>query len=587
MAAIGETSLRPIPMLAVARAAIGLGQGVAGWLLYEAAKAHAWPATEPQLFAALVFAVAYVPVLAVLGLGTIRPAVLATWLASALVLVVVVAVHEVARSPASAAFAPRPETPAGLVLAVFIAHALVASGDADRRPIAAYATYFDTAWKLVVQLALAAVFLGLFWAVLQLGAELFRLIDLDFLHKLIGKAGFGMPAGGLAFAYGLHVTDVRVGLVQGMRNLLHILLAWLLPVATGLIAAFLASLPFTGLQPLWHTSHGSELLLTAAGALVVLVNTAYRDGVSSPLPAVLRWSGSAAALCLPLLVAIAAYGLYLRIGQHGWSGYRVVGAAWLAVTGCYAAGYAWAAVAGRPWLKSLEATNILAAFVILAAIVALSTAIADPDRLAVGDQVARLESGRVGPDKFDFAYLRFHSGRYGLAALARLKSAAGPNAAAIRSRAEQVLAQKAEYGPSPPAQPAQIAAMPVYPPGEKLPPSLAAQNWRAWQQSWLLPQCLLFARIKCEAFVARDAAGGPIILILEPGMYGHGVAVRQGADGVWRPVGTFFNTIGCDSIEKALRAGQYSWVPPLQLDLQVAGRRLAVTPAPPDPAKCP
>jgi hypothetical protein len=571
-------------MLALMRAAIGLGQGIACWLLYEAAQAHAWPATAPDLFAPALFALLYVPILAVLGLGNVRPRILAAWLAAALMLVVVVALHEVARSPAGANFDPRSEITFALSVAGLIGHALVAAGDADRRLIAAYPTYFETGWRLGVQLALAASFLGGVWAVLWLGAELFHLIDLDFLQKTIEEAGFAMPASGLAFACGLHATDRRVGLVQGMRNLVHILFSWLLPVACGLVLAFLLSLPFTGLQPLWRTSHGSELLLTAAGLLVVLINTAYRDGAAGAPPAVLRWTGSAAALCLPVLVGVAALGVSSRIEQHGWTAYRVFAAAWLVVTGCYAAGYAWAAVVGRPWLKPMEAANIVGAFVILAAIVALITPIADPDRLAVADQVERLEAGRVGPEKFDFDYLRFHSGRYGLRALDRLKSA---SAEAIRKRAIEILAKTAEYGPWPPVQPAEIAAMTVYPPGETLPQPVAQRKWSEYPQRWLLPQCLLYAAIKCEAFISRDGSGTATVLILEPGKFGHGVAVRVNSDGSMRLLGTFADLLGCDSIENALRAGRYKWVPPLHPDLEVAGRRLPTTPAPDQPTNCP
>ncbi|HEV3018588.1 MAG TPA: hypothetical protein VGY49_06185 [Burkholderiaceae bacterium] len=50
----------------------------------------------------------------------------------------------------------------------------------------------------------------------------------------------------------------------------------------------------------------------------------------------------------------------------------------------------------------------------------LFSPIADPARLMVADQMARLRSGAVGPDKFDFGALKFDGARWGAPALAQL-----------------------------------------------------------------------------------------------------------------------------------------------------------------------
>ncbi|EHN76789.1 hypothetical protein SMCF_3695, partial [Streptomyces coelicoflavus ZG0656] len=56
----------------------------------------------------------------------------------------------------------------------------------------------------------------------------------------------------------------------------------------------------------------------------------------------------------------------------------------------------------------------------VAAVLALFSPLLDPARLSVADQVARLERGAVKPQDFDFDFLRFDSGKAGLAALDRL-----------------------------------------------------------------------------------------------------------------------------------------------------------------------
>ena len=68
---------------------------------------------------------------------------------------------------------------------------------------------------------------------------------------------------------------------------------------TLIAAGFLATLVFTGVQPLWDTQFATTLLLIAFGSLVVLLNAAYQDGhTERATPRVLRYPGSLAALTL-------------------------------------------------------------------------------------------------------------------------------------------------------------------------------------------------------------------------------------------------------------------------------------------------
>jgi hypothetical protein len=110
---------------------------------------------------------------------------------------------------------------------------------------------------------------------------------------------------------------------------------------------------------------------------------------------------------------LAAYALWLRIGQYGLTPDRVFAAAYLVVAAGFTVGYAVAALRPGAWMKTLEPTNLIMAAVSVLLLIALFTPIADPARLSVGSQVKRLETGKVAPDKFDFQFLRFEGGRYG------------------------------------------------------------------------------------------------------------------------------------------------------------------------------
>ena len=133
---------------------------------------------------------------------------------------------------------PSPHLIIALVMGLFIAHSLVTAGDMDRKFVADYTTHFDVAWKIAVQGALAAAFTGAFWGLLWLGAGLFDLINIDFFIELLQERWFAIPATTLAVSAAAHVTDVRAGIVRGIRTLGLSLLSWLLPlmtlIATGL-----------------------------------------------------------------------------------------------------------------------------------------------------------------------------------------------------------------------------------------------------------------------------------------------------------------------------------------------------------------
>ncbi len=455
----------------------------------------------------------------------------------------------------------------GVASGLFIAHALIVAGDADRAFVATYPRYFDVAWKHGVQAVLAAAFVGAMWAVLFLGASLFQLIKIDLLAELLRKPWFSIPVSALAVAGALHVTDVQAGLVRGVRTLKLTLLSWLLPLILLIAAGFLTSLLFTGLDPLWETRRATSLVLATVAVLIMLLNTAYQDG-AHPVAHILRYAGAGAAAVLTPLIAIAAYALMLRVSQYA--------AACIIVAACYTAGYAAALVKNPLRLQRIEATNVITAMVILAVILALFSPVADPARLAVADQVARLEAGRTSVDQFDFAFLRFRSGRFGVEALARLKDFQdGPNAARVAEKAAGALAWKypaeaaGRLTVATPASRAERITV-AFPGGQSLPDSFLQQDWARGPDVARLPWCLR-AFGKCDAVMTDlDGDGAPEILLFEGAS---ATAYRQSAT-AWAFLGTVLNVFCKKDIMDALRSGRFDLVPPEIKDVEVAGQRL-------------
>ena len=560
------------PLLGPIRIGIGLLQGLGLYWLQRSADndLKVWPATEPLLFGPLLLVVAFLPLVLLAGVGRLRPATLAIWTAVAGVALALLGLHDIARQSADT-LRNLPFLSAPVVVfsaaALFISHHLVAPADFERRRIASFPAYFDTTWKAGVQLAMSIGFTGAFWVLLLLGAALFKVIGLDFLENLLREEWFAIPVTFLVFAVAVHLTDVRDGLIRGVRTVALMLLSWLLLVMTVLAAGFLAALPFTGLQALWETGNATSLVLAAAAALIILINTAYQDGRPDNLPpVVLRFAVRVAAVLLTPLVVLAVLGLSLRIGQYGLTPDRIIAAACALVGVAYAAGYGWAALSPfwrkGEWMRPLERTNIWTALLTVTVILLLFSPALDPARLSVMDQVARLERGAVTPDKFDYRFLRFESGKAGQAALERLARSENAAIATAAKAAQKVENRYDDPGPGEPERP---LAIEVWPAGaEPLPAGFAASANRGGD----LDQCQ-YANLCLATRRDLNGDGSQEILIV-----GHSdIAVFAPEDGVWTLIGEFDQSCRYETQtdpREALRAGRLQAVRPAWPDLVFA-----------------
>lgn len=548
----------------VIRLATGLVQGLVLYALHQASENKVWPATQPALFAALALVMLFAPFVVLAGVSAMRRRTLAVWTLGAIVVAASLAAYGIWTAPYVRYAGDRIQNlPDGGVFCaiaalLFIGHHLVQPADAERRRIARFATYFDVTWKHGVQLVLSLLFTGAFWLLLFLAAQLFKLIGIEAIETLIQNEAFAFPATTVMFAAAVQLTDVRASLVRGVRSVSLTLLAWLLPLMVLIAAGFLASLPFTGLAPLWGTKKATALLLTAAAFLIVLANAAYQDGTEET-PAALKWAARLAGLLLVPITALAAYGLSLRIGQYGLSPDRIVAAACVLIAAGHAAGYALAAVRPGAWMKGLEATNIAMAFVTILVLLALFTPIADPKRLSAGDQVKRLEQGKIAPARFDFEFLRFDSARFGRDALDRLKASANPEIAR-RAKAAGVLVDRTHEPASEPVPPGHDPRITFHPKGARPPEGFLKTTPTEARYGGC------FGRdAECDAR-ALDVTGDgrPEVLTTsgwEIEVYG------PGADGAWRRLGGFRPPCSGFDSRKAVREGSLGVAEPAIKDL--------------------
>jgi hypothetical protein len=589
----------PLPRVGTWRILIGLLQGLLLYLLYHAAQERAWPATEFLLFVPLVVVALFVPVLLISGLGHMSRRQLVLWGGLAALLLAGLGGYDAWRvadlplappvphdgspynqGPHRSAF-PSPQLLFFASAGLFIAHSLVMAAVRDRRRIASYSTHFDIAWKLGVQLAFSGLFTGVTWLVLELGAQLFELVKLKFLTELMRESWFAIPVTAFAFACAMHLTDVRPAIVRGIRGLLLMLMSWLLPVTVLLVGGFLATLPFTGLAPLWATKHAASVLLLAAAVFVVLVNAAWQQGSDFPAR-VVRLAARAATLLLAPIVLIAIYALYLRVRDYGWTGDRVSAAACMLVAACYAAGYFYAGLR-RGWLPALAKVNIAAAFVVIGVLLALFSPLLDPARISVASQVARLESGKVKADKFDFVFLRFEGERFGRAALARLDRAPpGPEAAEVRRQVAAVRRMESRWDRDKLApRPTDLTAnLRLRTPGARLPEALLRTDWAMKPEPYLYPECLRQVGKTCNVFLLDVNGDGrdEVVVTEERGM-ANDIVLGVNAQGEWEMVASLaYPVADCKALHTARENGNVRAIAPELSDIEIGGTRVRLVP---------
>jgi hypothetical protein len=298
-----------------------------------------------------------------------------------------------------------------------------------RRFATPYPEFHELVWTDAISAGGSLAFTGISWIVLVIISELFGLLKIDFLKDLMREEWFDWTYSGLAFGAALGTIRNEQRLLGTLRMIVVLVLSLLaLPVAVALVL-FLLSMAVSGPQVLWQaTRSATPVLLACAAGAFVLANTILRaDDAEMPKGRALRIAALALALTILPLTGFAAVSMGTRISQHGLSPERLWAIVAIAIAFAYALAYAAAVVRGYQgsWRERLRSTNLALAAGVCAIAFVLSLPILDFGAISANNQVKRLQSGKVAPEKFDFEALRWDFGAAGRRALARL--AKNPN----------------------------------------------------------------------------------------------------------------------------------------------------------------
>lgn len=385
---------------------LSFGQGLALLFLWRALDGETWPSQTPALnFPLWTFVIVW-PGLLLLSLeqgSQIRALKLASLCAAALLLPAIYIGWQA--SPIKA-------FPVESLLAVFVITMLIACFKtllhlqlwAGRTPTS-YAALFAASWRNALVTGLSLLLAAGVLAILSLWAALFTAIGIDFFTDLFFEDWFLFPVLAVAFGLGVLIFRRLVKLIDGIAGLLEGLMRLLLPLALAVLLIFLAALPFTGLAPLWATGNGTALLMWLNASALFFLNAVYQTGREAPYPPLVHRLLYPGIALLPILSALALYGLLLRVDQHGWSLDRCWALAICILMALFSSGYAWIIVRRRgDWPQSLGGVNILMGWAVLALMLLANTPLLDFRKISLASQLGRVEAGEIELREFDFHY---------------------------------------------------------------------------------------------------------------------------------------------------------------------------------------
>ena len=287
-----------------------------------------------------------------------------------------------------------------------------------------YGAVFAAAWRnVLVGLLSALVAVGVA-LLLTLWGALFRVVGIDFFAELFAKDWFLFPVLSVAFGFGVFIFRSLDSVLGGIVALVEGLMRLLLPLGLSVVVIFLATLPFTGLAPLWETGNGTALLLWLNALALVFVNGVYQTGATDPYPRFVHLALTPGVALLPIISVLGMYGLHLRVAQYGWSVERcwaaLVAAILLLVSLGYSGGVLWRRAA---WPKTLKQTNVAFLLGLLAVMLLVNTPLLDFRVIATESQFGRLERGKLSAEEVDFEYAAEHLARPGHLAMQTLAQA--------------------------------------------------------------------------------------------------------------------------------------------------------------------
>ena len=291
------------------------------------------------------------------------------------------------------------------------------------REQARYPHFYRQLWLNALTLLIVFVANGLFWLVLLLWSEMFKLVGTPFFSTLFFDTDwFGYVAFGLITALAVVLARTQSRLVTAVQKLLTFIATGLLPLVALLALMFILTLPFTGLEAISQRVSAAGLMSTLTLLLLLLMAIVREPQKEAlPYPGALRYLIKCSLIVAPIYMLIAGWSLWVRIQQYGWTPERLYGVLVVVVLLVWSFGYLASILRrGRNPLELQGPVILGVSLLALGLLVLLSSPVIDAWRISVNSHMGLYHSGKIKPDQVSL-YMLDHSGKPGRAALEALQ----------------------------------------------------------------------------------------------------------------------------------------------------------------------
>ena len=291
------------------------------------------------------------------------------------------------------------------------------------REQARYPHFYRQLWLNALTLLIVFVANGLFWLVLLLWSEMFKLVGIPFFSTLFFDTDwFGYVAFGLITALAVVLARTQSRLVTAVQKLLTFIATGLLPLVALLALMFILTLPFTGLEAISQRVSAAGLMSTLTLLLLLLMAIVREPQKEAlPYPGALRYLIKCSLIVAPIYMLIAGWSLWVRIQQYGWTPERLYGVLVVVVLLVWSFGYLASILRrGRNPLELQGPAILGVSLLALGLLILLSSPVIDAWRISVNSHMGLYHSGKIKPDQVSL-YMLDHSGKPGRAALEALQ----------------------------------------------------------------------------------------------------------------------------------------------------------------------
>lgn len=284
-----------------------------------------------------------------------------------------------------------------------------------------YEALFEMAWALTIRYLLAWLFVGLFWLLMFLSDALLSLVDIEIIEWITDSEWlvFTLTGGVLGLALTV-VFELRAMLSPFL--LLRLLRLLVLPVVV-VVAVFLAAIPVRGLSQVFGDFSAAATLMSVAAVMISLIAVVLeRDDARMRKSITISQATRFMVVLLPMVTGLAAWSIWLRISDYGWTPDRVLAACVSGVLLGYGGLYSLSIVSGgQQWTARIRRSNVILALVTIGLCVALLAPVINAERISANNQVSRFLDGRLPLKQLPLWELKNDWGRAGQTAFARLK----------------------------------------------------------------------------------------------------------------------------------------------------------------------